>query len=249
MALRTFADGALFAESYGDPGRPRVLALHGWGRRGADFERSMAEISSLALDLPGFGASPPPAEAIGATGYAGAILPVLDQFDQPPLVVGHSFGGRVAVCLAANHPEKVRGLLLIGVPLLRTRPPGKPSTGYRLLRQLHRAGVISDDRMEEVRRRRGSADYRAVSGVMRSILVRVVNESYEEELKRLSSPMAMLWGAKDTEVPVEVARAAMDIVDAAGRTTVDLEVLDGVGHHVPIEAPDRLRASIESMLS
>ena len=59
MALRALADGALFAEAYGD-GSPRVLALHGWGRRGNDFAASLAEFDALAVDLPGFGATPAP---------------------------------------------------------------------------------------------------------------------------------------------------------------------------------------------
>lgn len=248
MALRTFADGALFAEAYGGAEKPRVLALHGWGRRGADFRQSLADIPSLALDLPGFGASPPPSRVIGARGYAEAILPVLGQFDHAPVVVGHSFGGRVAVCLAAAHPESVANLVLTGVPLVRARPPTRPSTGYRLLRWLHRAGMIGDDRMEAIRRRRGSADYRAVSGVMRSILVEVVNESYEQELRSISSPISMLWGAEDTEVPVAVACAAKDIVETAGRTSAEVHVVQGVGHHLPMEAPDRLKTAVEWML-
>lgn len=248
MALRTFADGALFAEAYGDSTRPRVLALHGWGRRGADFKPSLGEFPALAVDLPGFGASPPPSEVMGARGYAAAILPVLQEFDRAPVVVGHSFGGRVAVCLAATNPERVGHLVLTGVPLVRVLPPTRPTRGYRILRWLHRAGVIGDDRMEAIRSKRGSADYRAASGVMRSILVKVVNESYEEELKRISAPISMIWGAEDKEVLPAVAHAARDIVDAAGRTTVDLQFAEGVGHHLPLEAPDRLRASVEPLL-
>lgn len=248
MALRTFADGSLFAEAYGDPGKPRVLALHGWGRRGADFRASLADIPSLAVDLPGFGASPAPSETIGARGYAEAILPVLGQFGEAPLVVGHSFGGRVAVCLAAAHPESVGALLLTGVPLVRSRPSPRLSVGYRVVRWLNRTGIIGDDRMEKLRQRRGSADYRAAAGVMRSIFVEVVNETYEEELSTLSVPVTMLWGADDEEVPVVVAHTARDILTAAGTAPVHLEVIEGVGHHLPLEAPDLLRAFVRSML-
>lgn len=248
MALRSFADGALFAEAFGDT-KPKVLALHGWGRRGADYKQVLQGIPALAPDLPGFGASPPPLDVIGARGYSETILPLLDEFDRPPLVVGHSFGGRIAVCLAAAHPERVGPLLLTGVPLLRSSTVHRPAMAFRVMRSLNRVGLVSDARMEELRRSRGSADYRAATGVMRDILVKVVNESYEDELETIRSPMLLLWGAGDADVPLSVARAAEDIVRRTGTAQARVEVVEGVGHHLPVEDPDSLRRAIDSMLS
>ena len=238
MALRALDDGALFAEAYGD-GPPRVLALHGWGRRGSDFAPSMAGFDALAVDLPGFGATPAPENVLGAEGYAALVATVLETFDRPPVVVGHSFGGRIAVCLAAAHPERVGSLVITGSPLLRLGPGKKPSIDYRTLRLLHRAHLVSDDRMEEIRRSRGSADYRAASGVMRDILVKVVNESYEAQLRQLRNRVLLLWGEDDHEVPVTVAEQALRIIRQA-RGTAELEVLPGVGHLVPTQAPEAI---------
>lgn len=246
MALRALADGALFAEILGD-GPPRVLALHGWGRRGGDFRASLTGIDAVAVDLPGFGATPPPAEVIGAEGYARMVWPVLEEFETPPVVVGHSFGGRVAVCLAAAFPEQVGHVVLTGTPLVRMTPTRKPSLPYRVLRFLNRAGVIGEVRMEEIRRSRGSADYRAVTGVMREILVRVINEDYRPQLARLRSPVTLLWGENDEEVPLAVAEEALRIMRQAG-AGAELEVLSGVGHLVPVEAPEALRRVVDEAL-
>lgn len=247
MALRSLVDGTLFAETFGD-GSPRVLAFHGWGRRGADFRKSLSGLPGIALDLPGFGSSPPPSEVLGAEGYAHIVAEVLDEFDEPPVVVGHSFGGRVAVCLAAAHPDRVGPLVLTGVPLSRRSPAGKPAPVYRIVRALNRMGLISDERMEAEKRRRGSADYRAATGVMRDILVKVVNEEYPEQLGALRSDVHLLWGDSDTEVPVEVAHRAAELIEASGGSW-SLEVLTGVGHHVPLEAPEELRKVIDSLLA
>lgn len=247
MALRSLADGTLFAETFGE-GNPLVLALHGWGRRGADFTRSLQGIPALAPDLPGFGASPEPDRVIGASGYAERVSALLGEFEEPPLVVGHSFGGRVAVCLAATHPDQVGPLLLSGVPLVRQSPPSKPSLVYRLVRSLNRIGLVSEERMERLRDRRGSADYRAAGGIMRDILVKMVNESYEEELATIRSDLHLLWGADDAEVPVQVARSALTLVRETGKATAELRLVDGVGHHLPVEAPETLRRVIGSIL-
>jgi pimeloyl-ACP methyl ester carboxylesterase len=242
LALRSFLDGALFAEVYGG-GTPNVLALHGWGRRGRDFAAVLDGLTGMAPDLPGFGASPVPDEVIGADAYADIVTGILDSFDRPPVLVGHSFGGRVAVCLAAKHPDRVGPLVLTGVPLIRLEPDRRPAIGYRLVRWLNRVGVVSDGRLEREKRRRGSADYRAATGVMRDILVKVVNESYESQLAEITSPVRLVWGADDTEVPVAVAQTARSLIREAS-----LDVLPGVGHFVPVQAPDALRGAIEDAL-
>jgi pimeloyl-ACP methyl ester carboxylesterase len=242
LALRSFLDGALFAEVYGE-GPPKVLALHGWGRRGRDFAMVLEGFSGLAPDLPGFGATPAPVEVVGADAYADIVSGLLDSFDRPPVLVGHSFGGRVAVCLAAKHPGRVGPLVLTGVPLIRDQRGKTPAIGYRMIRGLNRIGIISNGRLEREKRRRGSADYRAATGVMRDILVKVVNESYEEQLSRLNGPVRLIWGEDDHEVPVSVAEMAKSLIKGAS-----IEVLPGIGHFVPVQAPDALRRAIDESL-
>ena len=247
MPLTAIAGGALFAERHGS-GPPRVLALHGWGRRGADFAAVLEGLDALALDLPGFGASPPPSQAVGAAGYAELVDPVFDLFDTAPVVVGHSFGGRVAVVRQAARPASAAGLVVAASPLVRLTPARTaPSLGYRMARAAHRRGIVSDERMERLRRSRGSADYRAASGVMRDVLVTVVNESYDSELASLGVPVHLVWGADDRDVPVAVAERAAAIVGGGGGD-VRLEVVEGAGHHLPLTAPERLRAAIDAML-
>jgi pimeloyl-ACP methyl ester carboxylesterase len=244
MPLRAF--GHLFGQVHGAR-QPRVVALHGWARRGSDFDQVLAGLDAVAFDLPGFGATPPPDVAVGSARYADAVAVALAAWTDPVVVVGHSFGGRVAVQLAATRPELVAGLVLTGVPLIRRSGGRRPPPGYRLVRWAHRVGLVSDERMERLKRSRGSADYRAATGVMRDVLVTVVNESYEDPLSRLRCPVRLVWGEADGEVPVEVARRALEVLTTAG-ADARLEVVPGVGHLVPVEAPAALRAAIEDLL-
>ncbi len=243
MALKAFAAGSLFGERFG-AGSPVLLALHGWGRDRGDFSVVLNGLPALALDLPGFGASPPPAVVGGAADFAAAVAPVLAEFSRPAVVVGHSFGGRVAVCLAARNPERVAHVVLIGVPLLRVegRSAG-PRLRYRMWRALHRVRLVGEERMERVRRRYGSADYREASGVMRGVLVRVLAESYEDQLAALNCPVTLIWGEADREVPVEVGRRVEELLRGQG-TEVSLRVLPGVGHHPCLEAPEQVREEL-----
>lgn len=238
--LRAFADGRLFGAVSGS-GRPSVLALHGWARSSADFAATLDGLDSVALDLPGFGAAPPPPEPWGAAAYAAAVADVLPELAGPVVVIGHSFGGRVAVHLAASHPDAVAGLVLTGAPLVR-RPGAvakKPALAYRAGRALHKRGLFPESRMEALRRRYGSRDYLAATGVMRGVHVKVVNETYEDQLAAVACPVELVWGDDDAEVPVAVAEAARELLAGARLT-----VVPGAGHLTPLTAPGALRDAV-----
>jgi pimeloyl-ACP methyl ester carboxylesterase len=243
MALIALDGGRLFAEVTPEP-RPPLLALHGWQRTHADFVPLLQRLGGIAPDLPGFGASPPPPEAWGAREYARALEPVVRTFDSPPVIVGHSFGGRVAVCLAASNPSLVRALVLAAAPLIRVAPARRPSLRYRTIRGLHRMHLVGDRRMEVARLRYGSHDYRAASGIMRGVLVRTVGESYEAELWALRCPVDLVYGDQDRDVPAAVAERAAALVP--GGATVTL--LPGTDHLGTVAATDILQDLVRKHL-
>lgn len=252
--LRAFADGRLFGSRTGD-GPPRVLALHGWARTHRDFDAVLAPlgeppIDALALDLPGFGSSPPPPGPWGSADYAACLDEVLREMATPAVVLAHSFGGRVALHLAAGRREHVAALVLTGVPLVRVTPRRTPAPAFRLARRLHRWGLVGDDRMERVRRRYGSPDYRNSQGLMRQVFVRTVAETYEAQLDALTCPVTCVWADDDATVPPAVAAAALARVRAAHPTTpTELVTVHGAGHLLPLRAPAELRAAVERMLA
>ncbi|HVM29595.1 MAG TPA: alpha/beta hydrolase [Candidatus Limnocylindrales bacterium] len=243
MSLRAFDGGRLFGRLHGRL-PARVLALHGWARSGADFDAVLEGLDAVALDLPGFGATPEPPDAWGSARYAAAVARALPEIGERLVVIGHSFGGRVALHLAAADPERVTGLVLTGVPLYR-RVGGRTSPLYRVGRALHRVGVLGEGHMERLRQRYGSADYRAASQTMRGVLVKVVNESYDEQLAAVRCPVRLVWGADDEPAPAESARrAAQALGEQAG-----LRVLPGHGHFLVRSAPGELRAAIDGLLA
>jgi pimeloyl-ACP methyl ester carboxylesterase len=210
VALTALLGGSVLAEKTGRS--PKVLALHGWGRTRADWQPVLEAVPSLAVDLPGFGASPEPPEPWGSRDYAELLAPVLK--DGGWTVVGHSFGGRVAVQLAAGWPESV-DRLVTGVPLLRRTTGAKAPLLYRLAKRAHKLGLLSDEKLEAERRKHGSADYRAAQGVMRDTLVRLVNEDYRDVLAQVKAQTALVWGAHDTAAPLAMAKEAARLLPAA----------------------------------
>jgi pimeloyl-ACP methyl ester carboxylesterase len=244
--LKSFAGGALFGEGWGE-GTPTVLALHGWQRTHLDFAPVMGEagtlvggpFAALGLDLAGFGATPPPPEPWGSEAYAHHLLPL---FEEPGVLadrivlVGHSFGGRVAVHLAPLVPDRIERLVLTAVPLLdREGRRSRPAAGYRMARALHRLGLVGEERMEALRQKYGSPDYRAAQGVMRAVFVKLLAERYVDQMAAIDCPVDLVWGDADTDVPLEVAERALPLFPSAR-----LVALPGVGHLTPTEAPGAL---------
>jgi len=175
-------------------------------------------------------------------------VPMLEEAggsERPVVVLGHSLGGRVAVSLAAARPDLVSGLVLSGAPVAPRSDGGgrKPPAGYRVVRALHKRGLVSEARMERGRQRYGSADYRAADPVMRAVLVRLVNENYAPSLAAIRCPVELVWGEDDAEVPAEVARAIAAAVPGARLT-----LCPGAGHLTPLSAPGALRSAVERVL-
>lgn len=240
--LKSFCEGRLFAEGIGT-GPAEVIGLHGWVRTREDLTGVLAGFNALAFDLPGFGASPEPATAWGSMEYAELVAEAITPLGRPQVVLGHSFGGRVAVKLAAGWPDLVSGLVLTGVPLFRgkTSPPALP---YRAARWAYGHKLVPENLMERMRQRYGSQDYRNAQGTMRSVLVKLVNERYEDDLQQIKCPVELVWGRNDTAAPPEFAeRACTMLADA------HLQVIENVGHMTPLVASGALQDAIRRLLA
>jgi pimeloyl-ACP methyl ester carboxylesterase len=78
---------------------------------------------------------------------------------------------------------------------------------------------------------------------MRDVLVKAVQESYEEDLSRIACPVTLVWGDDDTESPLTVARTAADLLSNS-----KLTVCQNAGHLTPKSVPGELRAAVEGIL-
>ena len=239
--LTALANGDLLAEKTGAT-PPIVIALHGWMRTGADFAPIVSGLDAVSIHLPGMGVTPEPPEAWSTGRYAEAVADAIEGFG-PVILLGHSFGGRVAVRLAASRPNLVRGVVLTGVPLVRLTAPSKPALGFRVIRSLAKAKLVPQSMLEAQRRKHGSADYLAARGVMRDILVGAVSDNYDDDLRRLSTPVRMVWGELDTAAPADAGQAAAAMVRGARFRTVP-----GAGHLMEGELQTAVREELTAMI-
>ncbi len=125
------APGEVHVREAGDGFTPAVL-VHGLGGSALNWiplmERLGGQVASLAIDLPGFGMSPPPRDGdYSPRGHARAVAAAIEEwrrrrdFAGPVHVMGNSMGGAVSLQLAAHRPDLVSSLTLISPALPSVR--------------------------------------------------------------------------------------------------------------------------------
>ena len=209
-----------------------VLLLHGWGGEAASFQPVFDWLTQshkvYALDLPGFGQSQMPPTAWNTSDYAQFVIAFLEKSGIPKAhFIGHSFGGRIAIIVSAEYPEKVDKLILVDSAGIKPRRSaryylrvGLAKIG-KLLRRCGKYGIFVADAMSA---RAGSKDYQN-AGDMRATLVKVVNQDLRAFLPRIIAPTLLIWGEDDNDTPVAFGQIMEKEIPDAG-----LVVLKEAGH-------------------
>ena len=182
-----------------------IVLLHGWGQNIEMMEplgKNLCEKNRITiLDFPGFGGSQIPNFAYTIYDYTELLKEFLDELKiENPILIGHSFGGRIAICYAARY--KVSKLVLLASPF---RSLEKKGLKVKILKTLGSIKILKGVR-EFAKNHMGSRDYREASGVMRDVLVNTVNANLENEVKSIKCETLIIWGEDDDVVPASEAR-------------------------------------------
>ena len=229
-----------------------VVILHGWGASTAAVapihDLLEPHFDTLSIDLPGFGESDEPPEAWGSPEYASLVERLLAELAiERPVLIGHSFGGKLSILLGAKGIAST--LVLIDAAGIRgRRGPGwyLKVYSYKLARRLAAIPGLKgllDPHVERARNRSGSSDYRNASGLMRRILVKVVNEDVRDQLPKVTVPTLLIWGENDDATPVANGRLMERLIPDAG-----LVVLESAGHYAYADQWHRFARVLGSFL-
>lgn len=196
-----------------------ILYLHGWN---ASYQTLLplslnnSQYNELYVDLPGCNQQIDPDYPLTIDDYIHILLEnFTDQFSQVTFVVGHSFGGKLAVKLMKYLPN-LKGLFLISPALLK----GKRGLvyymkvySYKLRKKLH----LNVKNM-------GSIDFKQASDVMKKTLVNIVNEDAKKELITVAVPTLLVWGTEDKATPFKMSTKIKKRIK-------DCEIIPIVGGH------------------
>jgi len=264
----------IHAVEEGPPNRQVALLIHGWSSSWYAMSPLLGLLSqrfrTIAVDLPGYGESPPLPRRVTIPLYADILADFVELVtDGPVVLVGHSMGGMISLTMALRYPLLVERMVLIG-PTISGRLSQyinavvSPITllerfglGSLIVSTVERAMVGVTDRLmrpASFAERTGitQADYMRIrADVRRPGQGRVRAECFfamrENDLRgRLSqveAPSLVLWGAEDNTVPLRDAGVVADEWPEA-----DLRIIPKAGHWPHFETPDTTRRQIASFL-
>lgn len=240
-----------YEESGPRDGVPVVL-MHGWGCDHTTVRSIAASLNPsmrvINVDLPGHGKSSEPPEVWGVEDFTVLIEKFIRQMGiKKPVLIGHSFGGRIAILLSSRND--VGKVVLVDAAGIKPRRSLKYywkvytfKIGKNILLTLF--GKDKGGKMvEKWRDKKGSADYRNSSPMMRAVMSKCVNEDLKQVMPDIKSSVLLIWGENDTATPLSDAKTMERLMPDAG-----LVAFPDCGHYSFLDNPFGFKAVLKEFL-
>jgi len=234
---------------------PAILILHGWGGS-SDSWIQVQEILAregfkiIVPDFPGFGKSKTPFEPWGVKEYGNFVLNLTKILElQNFFLLGHSFGGRVAIKFSVLYPEKIKSLILCDSAGIKQ----KWGIGEKLIFQISKIGnaIFTPTPLRRFKDKAKNLfyiflrhrDYAKADGTMRETIKKVLTEDLLKDLPQIKIRTLIIWGESDKLVPVKYAHIFKEKIESS-----KLEILPKIGHSPHLEVPEKLAKIIIQFL-
>lgn len=212
---------------YGKDLKGCIVLLHGWGQNiemmdmlGHPFEN---EYRIIVLDLPGFGMSKEPNTPWNVGDYTNFLHNMLDKLNvDNPILIGHSFGGRIAIMYSSLY--KCKKVVLLSSPF-RPVKNSKVSFKTKIYKFVKKVKVLKP-LQESLAKKWGSSDYNNASIINKGTLVKVINEDLTSYAKKITCPVLLIYGDCDIDVPLEEGKTLERLIPDAG-----LVVYENLDHY------------------
>jgi pimeloyl-ACP methyl ester carboxylesterase len=271
MTRRVEVDGreVSVVDSGGDG--PPLLWLHGlggiWQNWLLNIPAFMGSHRCVAIDLPGFGQSEPPAGEISIHNFAKTVDRVCQLMElECPVVIGNSMGGFVGAELAVSFPTRVAKLVLISAAGLSTeylaREPllaaarafavltahtglrGSPVVKRARLRRLALQAIVRYPERLSVPLTTELVAGANAPGFL-SAFDAVMGYSFRDKLERIEVPVLIVWGRNDMLVPVQDAEMFEHLIGDNARAVI----FEDTGHLAMLERPSRFNELVSSFIA
>lgn len=232
-----------------------IIILHGWNLSGNRFHPLAQVLRKSGYrvytpDLPGFGDEPAPSKPWHVVDYAEFLKSYMEKNKiRKPVIIGHSFGGRVALKFSHVYPEDVRSLVLTGTPGFSPIPTKKLlffliiSKIGGLLFALPVINILADRARRFLYYIAGAREFLRAEGPMRQTFKFIVQDNLTPAMSAVRVPCLLVWGEFDVIVPLPIARRMEEVIPKAV-----LKIIPEEDHGVPFKKPDIFASYIGDFL-
>ena len=197
---------------FGNKKGDAIVLLHGWGQN-ISMMQMLGEPFKDKYRI------------MGVDGYTKIIEKLLKKLNvKNPILIGHSFGGRVSVKFASRND--VKKLILLSPALRGHDKKGLKTKILKFLKTVPGIKNLESWAKDHI----GSRDYRAASPIMKKDLVETVNEDLSSDAKKIKAPTISIYGDLDSEVPEEDTKEYEKLIPDCG-----LILYDGCTHFAYLE--------------
>ena len=239
---------------YSDEGEgPTLLFLPGWMNTLHNFDELALRLTSkyrvIRLDLPGFGGgAEKPLADWHIADYASFVRAFTEKLGLTSYaLVGHSFGGRVAIKGTGEGTLRPSRLVLIGAAGISKHRTFR-NRFFTLVAKIGKVIMYIPPLLfwrKQLRRKlykKLGSDYLA-AGAMSQVYLNAIQEDMQEYARRISIPTLLIWGENDNMTPIEDGKVFFQLIKDS-----KLEVLPGAGHSVHRERPEEVARLIEKFV-
>ena len=235
----------------GNSEKPALVFLHGWRSEGAVWYNSVKLLKESAdvgdiycLDLPGFGASPA-GQALKLDDYCSTVSGFLDKLGlRRAILIGHSFGGRIAIKLAGTDAKRLVKIVLVDSAGLIHNKLWKSliSAVAKLAKPIFWPKFMRPIR-SKIYWLMGAEDYVATPQLNKTF-VQVIGEDLAPYLERIALPTLIIWGENDFETPIDDAKFMAKRIPGA-----ELKTIKNAGHLSFLDQPEKFISYLKDFVS
>jgi len=229
-----------------------VLLLHGWGCSLEIWKTLQSQLEQkyrvTSIDFPGFGKSDEPKTVWGVEEYTQCTEKLIETLNlKNPVLIGHSFGGRVSILLSSRN-DYVKKVILTDAA--GVKPQNTKISVSRVFSKMKKLStkIIGEKATEKLVKpfanSLASEDYKNASGMMKEILKKVVDEDLQHVMPNIKASTLLIWGEKDTATPVSDAKIMESLIPDTG-----LIVFPGCTHYSFLENPGYYYTIVDNFLS
>lgn len=226
----------------------QIILLHGWGTSKKTFSSLVEEIKENyevhLVDLIGFGESEESLKPLSLNDYVLFLRDYINRFNiTNPIILGHSFGGRIAIKYENNFKDVEKLILVDSAGIRRTNLKNKIKIiKYKLLKKWYKL-INNKTEFQKLLRNSGSYDYKVATPIMKRTLSLVVKEDLKKQIKKIKAETLIIWGRDDKVTPYKDAIYLKKHIKNSGLVTID-----NTGHFPYLESKRRFNIIIKDYL-